>query len=166
MKYVLEQKKKQLLECEQMKNLEVKIVEREEEYVLMTPLKFSQYQMEDLLPHLNQVWELEQYKVGCGSYISLDKVRNHNLSEYDGIYTPVRKKKKGVHLEKLPAGRYLCGYMVGDFYNPMPLYRKMFQFAEKEGIGLVGYAFEIGLNEFTVKDESEYVTKIMIRIEE
>lgn len=165
-KYVLEQKKKQLLECEQMKDLEVKVVEREEEYVLMTPLKISQYHMETLMPHLNQVWELEQYKVGCGSYISLDKVRNHDLSEYDGIYTPVRKKKRGFQLDKLPAGRYLCGYMVGNFYNPMPLYQKMFQFAEQEGLQLVGYAFEIGLNEFTVKEESEYVTKITIRIEE
>ena len=144
--------------------MEVKLVHRDAEYVLMTPLKFTEYQMEEILPHLNQAWEMEQYKIGCGSYISLEKVRNQDLSEYDGIYTPVRKGKK-TGVTKLPSGDYLCGYMQGNFHNPLPLYEKMIIFADKEGLKLSEYAFEMGMNEFVIAKEEDYMTKIMIGVE-
>lgn len=163
-KYILETKKQQLEECEQAHEMEVKLVHRDAEYVLMAPLKFTEYQMEEILPHLNQAWEMEQYKIGCGSYISLEKVRNRDLSEYDGIYTPVRKGKK-TGVTKLPSGDYLCGYMQGNFHNPLPLYEKMIIFADKEGLKLSEYAFEMGMNEFVIAKEEDYMTKIMIGVE-
>ena len=163
--YVLREKKRQLEECEKMKDGEIKVVSRQEEHLFMTPLKFKEYDMENILPHLQQAWEMEQYKAGCGSYISLEKVKNRDLSEYDGIYTPVRNGKKVEGVVTLPSGEYLCGYMRGSFHNPLPLYKKMLAFAEKEGMKLSGYAFERGLNEFAISKEEEYVTKIMIGIE-
>ena len=163
--YVLREKKQQLEECEAMQDGEIKIVSRQEEYVLMTPLPFTEYDMERILPHLKQVWELERYKAGCGSYISIEKVKKRDLSEYDGIYTPVRRGRNVDGVATLPSGKYLCGYMRGSFHNPLPLYEKMLAFAEREGMKLSGYAFESGLNEFAIAREEDYVTKIMIGIE-
>lgn len=165
--YVLKEKKKQLEECEQVQDgeIEIKIVSKQEEYIFMTPFKFTEYDMKKILPHLKRAWEMEQYKAGCGSYISLEKVKNRDLSEYDGIYTPVRNGKKMDGVVNLPSGEYLCGYMRGSFHNPLPLYEKMLVFAEKEGRKLSGYAFESGLNEFAISREEDYVTKIMIGIE-
>ncbi len=162
--YVLREKKRQLEECEKMQDGEIKVVSRQEEHLFMTPLKFTEYDMENILPHLKKVWEMEQYKAGCGSYISLEKVKNRDLSEYDGIYTTVRNGKKMDGVITLPSGEYLCGYTRGSFHNPLPLYEKMLALAEEEGMKLSGYAFESGLNEFAISKEEDYVTKIMIGI--
>ena len=38
-------------------------------------------------------------------------------------------------------------------------------FREKKQLKLTGFAYEIGLNEFAISDEKDYITKIMIKTE-
>lgn len=38
----------------------------------------------------------------------------------------------------------------------------MLQFASEQGLQLVGYAYEEGINEMVIKDIEEYITQIMI----
>ena len=46
------------------------------------------------------------------------------------------------------------------------MYQKMLDYAQKNGLKLTGYAYEVGLNDFAISDANDYMTKIMIKIEE
>ena len=42
--------------------------------------------LKKFLEYLQQAWNIEQYKVGCGSYISIDKIKNNDFEHYDGLF--------------------------------------------------------------------------------
>ena len=42
----------------------------------------------------------------------------------------------------------------------------MLDYATKNNLQLTGYAYEVGLNDFVISDEADYITKIMIKIKE
>ncbi len=46
------------------------------------------------------------------------------------------------------------------------MYEKMLEYAEKNNLQLTGDAYEKGLNDFAISNEEEYVTQILIKIEE
>ena len=56
-------------------DFEIEIVERQDEYLLVSNEPFIQYDVKEILEYLQQAWNIEQYKVGCGSYISIDKLK-------------------------------------------------------------------------------------------
>ena len=79
-KKVLEIKKNQLLKSSRVTDFEIEIVERQDEYLLVSNEPFVQYDVKEILEYLQQAWNIEQYKVGCGSYISIDKIKNNDLN--------------------------------------------------------------------------------------
>lgn len=46
------------------------------------------------------------------------------------------------------------------------MYEKMLAYAKAHNIELLGYAYELGLNEFAISSSEDYVTEIMIKIQE
>lgn len=42
----------------------------------------------------------------------------------------------------------------------------MLTFAEKKNLMLKGFAFESGMNDFAIADENDYVTRVVIPVEE
>lgn len=46
------------------------------------------------------------------------------------------------------------------------MYQKMLDYSKKHDLELTGYAYEVGLNDFVISNPNDYVTKIMIKIEE
>ena len=46
------------------------------------------------------------------------------------------------------------------------LYQQMLDYANKNNLQLTGYAYEVGLNDFVISDEADYITKIVIKIQE
>lgn len=45
-------------------------------------------------------------------------------------------------------------------------YDEIVKYAEENNLTLVGYSFEIGMNDFAISDMEDYITQIMIRVEE
>ena len=134
--------------------------------IFCTPVPFYELDVTNLFHHLSVVKEKENQRIGCGSYISLDKVYQHQYDEYDGFHTPmtcIDNQKDLICLEK---GKYLCGYCIGRFEKIPDLYEKMLTYAKKHFLKLKGYAYEIGLNEMVLSCEDDYVTRILIRIDE
>jgi len=108
------------------------------------------------------MWGIEQCRAGVGSYISLDKIQNNNFEEYDGLFTPVLNENKESFIR--PKGKYLCGYLIGNWNDLPKIYKKMLEYAEENKLELTGYAYEKGLNDFAICNENEYVTQILIKI--
>lgn len=165
-KQILERKKRQLDECASAFGGEIKIVELEENLIRKIPYGGEGSDIENFFPCLKQFWSEEQYRIGFGSYIAMDKVRKKQFDEYDGLFAPVRKKGAGSGFVRLPKGSCLCGYSIGEWSLLEGMYTRMLDFADENGLALGGEAYELGLNEFAVSDRGEYVTKIIIPIKE
>ena len=162
---VLRQKEEMLNRCNNAFDQKIEIVNLEEEYILMTPLTLIFENQDNLIKntasimeHLRRSWELCTYKKSCGSYLSIEKIKSGNFDEYDGIFTLINYKKKGLYVK--PKGRYIRGFSIGDWDKIPALYKKILMFASEQNLTLSGYAFEIGINEFTVSRVDDYVTQI------
>lgn len=167
LKTILKEKSKMLDLCDEIYDGKIQLVTLKEEYLLMTelPLNFQASSSflnssKAIMEHLKDSWEFSNYKKSCGSYISIEKIKNKKFEEYDGVFTKIDKRKKSLVVK--PSGQYLRGFSIGD-WNKIPLlYENMLNFANENNLILTGYAFECGLNEFAISSEDEYVTQIEI----
>ena len=118
-----------------------------------------------MMAHLKTVWDIEQYKMGCGSFISLEKIREKKFETYDGVYTPIHKKVTAHDFMVLPSGTYICVYHDGRWDELPSVYERILKFADRNKLCLMGNAYEMGLNEIAVKNKKDYITRILIQIE-
>lgn len=142
----------------------IEITECEQEEYLIAPFAFKDSDIQKLFVYIKEMWGIEQCRAGVGSYISLEKVKNKNFQEYDGLFTPSLSNNKNIFIK--PKGKYLCGYMKGAWDNLPKMYEKMLKYSEENYLKLTGYAYENGLNDFAICNENEYVTQILIKIKE
>lgn len=162
--HILDQKKEQVLLCSRIKDREIRIEHCKGQYILATSFADADYDMESILLHLKQAWDIEQFKTGCGSYISMDKVRKREFDVYDGLFTPLQKKTGHPACILRPEGTYLCGYVKGEWEKIPEFYEEIMEYAKGNGIELTGDSYEMGMNEFAIADMGEYVTEIRIKV--
>lgn len=160
---ILEKKKRQLEFCKTIRSGEIRFIEHDEEYLIATPFSSSGNRIPELMAHLKKVWGIEMYKAGCGSYISVDKVREKNFETYDGVYTPIHKRVEDANFRTLPGGRFICAYHIGAWQGLNSLYEDIMIFAEENKVQLVGNAYEMGLNEFAINKKEDYITQVLVR---
>ena len=165
-KRILQAKKEQIVFCESLQEQEIRVEECKSERILTFPYDFSEDDIYQIFSPLKSTWGIEQIRMGIGSFISLDNVYNMNFTKYDGIYTiPLNNKSVSNSFIK-PKGRYLCGYQKGTWDKLPEMYQKILDYSKKHDLKLTGYAYEVGLNDFVISNPDDYITKIMIKIEE
>lgn len=164
-KKILQTKKAQIQFCESLQEEEIRIEECKSEKISVLPYDFMEDDMAQLFSYLKDKWSIEQIRMGIGSFISLDKVVNKAFDKYDGIYTYTLDNTSGSKTFIRPRGKYLCGYQKGTWDKAPVMYEKLISHAHQNNLKLTGYAYEIGLNEFTISKPEQYVTKFMIMIE-
>ena len=165
-KTVMQSKKEQIFFCETLQEQEIRIEECKSERLLVYPYDFSEGDISQIFSHLKDIWGIEQIRMGMGSFISLDNVYKMNFDKYEGIYTIALNKKSVPNSLIKPQGKYLCGYQKGKWDKLPTLYQKMLDYATKNNLQLTGYAYEVGMNDFVISNEADYITKIMIKIDE
>ena len=126
----------------------------------------SEDDITQIFSRLKDIWGIEQIRMGMGSFISLDNVYKMNFDKYEGIYTIALNKKSVPNSFIKPQGKYLCGYQKGKWDKLPALYQQMLDYAHGNNLQLTDYAYEVGLNDFVISDEADYITKIMIKINE
>lgn len=165
-KSVIQRKKKQIIFCEALQEQEIRIEECNSERLLIYPYSFSEDDISQIFYHLKDIWGIEQIRMGIGSFISLDNVYKMNFDKYEGIYTTALNNKSVSNSLLKPKGNYLCGYQKGTWDKLPMLYQQMLNYASKNNLQLTGCAYETGLNDFVISDETDYITKVMIKIAE
>lgn len=163
-KDLLLKKKKQLLLVENVTDTDIRIVECEQKEILTVSFSFKDNDMSELFLRIKEEWGIEQCRAGVGSYISLDKIKRGCFDDYDGLFTVSLCSRKDAVVQ--PAGKYLCGYIRGDWNRLPELYAQMLHYADNHQLCLVGNAYETGMNDFVISDEKDYVTQILIKIQE
>ena len=165
-KRILQAKKEQIVFCESLQEQEIRVEECKSERILTFPYDFSEDDIYQIFSPLKSTWGIEQIRMGIGSFISLDNVYNMNFTKYDGIYTIAFNNKSVSNSFIKPKGRYLCGYQKGTWDKLPEMYQKILDYSKKHDLKLTGYAYEVGLNDFVISNPDDYITKIMIKIEE
>ena len=161
---ILLMKKKQLELCSQIKNREIRIIECEEEYHQRISFAFGDEDIEQIYAQIKNFWDTKDFIMGIGSFISTEKIKQRKFDSYDGLFTPAPKNSSN-DIFKKPGGTYICGFFTGDWDGLPEFYEEIIAFAEKHHLTLTGYAYETGLNDFVISSADEYITQIMIQVE-
>ena len=167
---VLEDKLNKLNKCDDVrKKNSVKVIECEEQKFFYTPFKFEDDDLKQLISHIKDVWTVDEYCKGIGSFISVDKIQMGEFEEYDGLFIEMLEDMESKNTKNTiikPKGKYICAYHMGDWDTLPDFYDEIVKYAEENNLTLVGYSFEIGMNDFAISDMEDYITQIMIRVEE
>ena len=166
-KEVLEDKLQKLSKCDEVRNKNyIKVVECEEEKFFYTPFKFEDDDLKQLISHIKDVWTVDEYCKGIGSFVSVEKIQRGEFEEYDGLFIEMLDDIDSDNMIIKPKGKYICAYHMGDWDTLPDFYVEIVKYAEENNLTLVGYSFEIGMNDFAISDMKDYITQIMIRVEE
>lgn len=166
-KEVLDDKLQKLNKCDEVrKKNNIKVVECEEEKFFYTPFKFEDDDLKQLISHIKDVWTVDEYCKGIGSFVSVEKIQRGEFEEYDGLFIEMLDDINSDNTIIKPKGKYICAYHMGDWDTLPDFYGKIVKYANENNLTLVGYSFEIGMNDFAISDMKDYITQIMIRVEE
>lgn len=165
-KKIIQKKKNQIELCKTINNSQVKLIKCKKEKLNFLPYDFSEDDISTLFSHIKTLWNIEEIRMGVGGVISVEKVINNDFTKYDGIYTPALKNTPKENIFYKPEGDYICYYHKGTWDALPQAYQKMLSFAKENNLICTGYAYEIGMNEFAISKEEDYITKIMIKVEE
>lgn len=101
-----------------------------------------------------------------GFAIDVKNLGGDLTEQYDFIYAELRKEDDIKPDAVIPAGEYLVGYQIGDslsdWNSVVPAYKRILDYAEKNGFELWGCAYEQGMNELAIDDLNDYVMQVMI----
>lgn len=166
-KEVLEDKLQKLSKCYEVRNKNyIKVVECEEEKFFYTPFKFEDDDLKQLISHIKDVWTVDEYCKGIGSFVSVEKIQRGEFEEYDGLFIEMLDDINSDKTIIKPKVKYICAYHMGNWDTLPDFYGEIVEYAEENNLTLVGYSFEIGMNDFAISDMKDYITQIMIRVEE
>ena len=167
---VLEDKLNKLNKCDEVrKKNSIKVIDCEEQKFFFTPFKFEDDDLKQLIAHIKDVWTVDEYCKGIGSFVSVDKIKRGEFEEYDGLFIEMLEDIESKNTKNTiikPKGKYICAYHMGDWDTLPNFYGEIVKYAEENNLTLVGYSFEIGMNDFAISDMEDYITQIMIRVEE
>lgn len=164
---VLEDKLNKLNKCDDLrKKNSVKVIECEEQKFFYTPFKFEDDDLKQLISHIKDVWTVDEYCKGIGSFVSVEKIQRGEFEEYDGLFIEMLDDIDSDNMIIKPKGKYICAYHMGDWDTLPDFYGEIVKYAEENNLTLVGYSFEIGMNDLAISDMKDYITQIMIRVEE
>ena len=167
---VLEDKLNKLNKCDEVrKKNSIKVIDCEEQKFFFTPFKFEDDDLKQLITHIKDVWTVDEYCKGIGSFVSVDKIKRGEFEEYDGLFIEMLEDIESKNTKNTiikPKGKYICAYHMGDWDTLPNFYGEIVKYAEENNLTLVGYSFEIGMNDFAISDMGDYITQIMIRVEE
>lgn len=167
---VLEDKLNKLNKCDEVrKKNSIKVIDCEEQKFFFTPFKFEDDDLKQLITHIKDVWTVDEYCKGIGSFVSVDKIKRGEFEEYDGLFIEMLEDMESKNTKNTiikPKGKYICAYHMGDWDTLPNFYGEIVKYAEENNLTLVGYSFEIGMNDFAISDMGDYITQIMIRVEE
>lgn len=163
-KKILETKKNALELCKNLNEDKITIETLNKTKIAILPFNIGSDDITNIFTFLKDKWDIEQIRVGIGSIIDINKIYNKDYANYDGIYTYALDNTKNTIIRE--KGKYLVGYIKGEWEKAPQMYEKMLKYAKDNNLMLEGYAYEMGLNEFAIKDKCDYVTKILIKIKD
>lgn len=100
-----------------------------------------------------------------GYFQDMRNIREQKYQNYTNVLILTENRPKGKKAEALEAGEYLTAYHAGHWEEIGNAYRRLLEYADREGIRLADVSLERDLVDFMMaKEEKNYVTEINVRI--
>ena len=101
----------------------------------------------------------------CGVIVPLERIRSGRYTEASTAFLPIEKTEKAANIRRLPAGKCVCIYHVGDYLSIGRSYEKLLDYCRVQGLEIVSDSCEFCINDYiTSRDENEYITKIVFYV--
>lgn len=100
-----------------------------------------------------------------GSRISVQNLYEKQFNAYDCYYAYCPQDSNYFD-EILPESTYIEAYCIGNWSLLEDIYKKIIDFANNNHLELKGYAYEEGLNEMSIDSLENYITRILIPVQE
>lgn len=148
---------------------DIKIEEQEEERFIISDYineTEDEYDIKTYTEHLKYCFKNQLdsgYPVGV--MINAKKLSNNDFYHPDYYFTKVEKNYSKENIFIKPKGKYVVGYIKGYYDTTAFLYERLMKFINENNLSIDGYSYEQGLiDEISVQDQNDYVTKISIKI--
>lgn len=119
-----------------------------------------------VIKKLQSKYEDQLYIIGygdIGATIPTEELREGRYGHFDSAFYIVDSGEE--YDAVLPAGNYLCLTAGGGYGNMAAWWKKLLDYAEKNGLEPTGKAIELYLiDNHDTADESEYVTMLQVRV--
>lgn len=167
---IIQNKKKQIGEALRLDFDQFTIEEREIEYYVLSEdiLTCSDKECTKSIMSFIKYTKQEEFDIGypIGVLIRQEHVEAGNYWSYSHFFMRVNQSDLVEPFIK-KAGKYVVGYHKGSYVAIQDTYEKIKAYLSKEGYRICGDSFEeYVIDEVSVSGEDNYVTKIMIQVEE
>ncbi|RKI71067.1 MerR family transcriptional regulator [bacterium 1xD42-67] len=99
-----------------------------------------------------------------GTMIAVDSLRNGNFEDHSKLFIeiPFPIKKDGSHIR--PAGDHVRAFYRDAAENPALCYQRIFGYAQKHGLVLSGYSYEVIINENVIDQTADALVQVEIPV--
>lgn len=168
LKQLLEKKEQQIILAEKVTLDKIELVTIQEESILISSKFTNDYEvdyLEKLTEHIQVAKEYRLFNQRYGTMLSVEKIIKENFDAYDYYYSIVKEKNKTNPIFTKPSGNYIQIFSKGNWDQLPSVYINIKQFAKDNGLKLIGYSYEEGINEMAISNLDDYITQILIRYE-
>ena len=101
----------------------------------------------------------------CGVIVPLERIQEGRYTEASHAFLPIEKTDKAENIRKLPAGKCVGIYHVGDYLSIGRSYEKILEYCRSHNLKICSDSYEFCINDYiTSYDENEYITKILFYV--
>ena len=146
---------------------QISIIEKEQCYLAQVPTTIDtpfEKEIEMVIAEARKHQLHRLHDSTYGSMISVESLYSGNFDNYTALFIeiPMPIQTKGLHVQ--PKGKYLKAFHKGSWEGLCDKYKVLLDYAKKNNLTLLGYAYEKGINEIVVDTIDDYITQIEIPI--
>ncbi len=99
-----------------------------------------------------------------GTMIAVERLQSGNFEDYSKLFIeiPFPIKNDGLHIQ--PAGDYVRAFYRDAAESPVLCYQRIFEYAEKHGLTLSGFSYEVIINENVIDRAEDALVQIEIPV--
>ncbi len=146
---------------------EICIVEKEERCLVTVEINREttfEKEVEMIIAETKNYQLRRLHDASYGTMIPVSSLRIGNFEDYSKLFIeiPFPIKKAGLHIQ--PGGSYLRAFFKGDWEYLPDRYAEILAYADRQGLALSGYSYEMGINENVVDRIEDYIVQIEIPV--
>lgn len=146
---------------------EISVVEKKQEYLVTVEtapgLPFEK-EIEMMVGEIKKYNLPRMYNASYGSMIAAADLYAGKFENYTKLFMKIPHALPSRGLHRQPGGTYLRAYCKGSWDKLPARYEQLLHYADKQGLTLTGWAYEMGINETVIDTMEDYITRIEIPV--
>ncbi len=162
-------RRQQMLTLMQIDLTEIAVIEKEERGLVTVAIeKDISFEKEvELITAETEKYRLRRlHDASYGSMISVESLRSGAYDDYARLFIEISvpndpsPKEGSLHIQ--PGGTYVRAFHLGGLADMPQKYQELFSFAQKRGLELHGFSYEMGINDNVIERIEDYIVQIEI----